>query len=1609
MTAPTASVGDVHVDVLPNVDRFATELRSRLASLPNVNVACVPDTSTFRTALRAQLASLPATRVRVSPDTAAFRTALRTQLAAIPPTNVKVSPDTARFRTDLVTRLATMRPVGVGVTPDTTGFRAALTTQLGALRPVGVTVRPDTTGMRADLRARLAAITGLSVRVAASLTPTSLATLHAALAGITGPTVSVTVDITAGLANIAILRAELAAITGPTVHPAVDITAALARVAALQAALAGLTAPTVTPHIGSSAAAGARDAGAYGNAFRAGIAAALRNLPTPTITVATSPAEQAVRDLHTSLQRLGAERVGVSITADQARREITNLRADITRLRAQSPLDVDVDANVGAAELALARLEAQLDAIGREREVNVHDGGSTSRIQRLVTAIAAIGPAAIPAAAAASAALASIGNAAVAGVAGIGVGVLALSGVGGAVKALNQAHADQLKQQASLARQDKTLAGGADQVRSAVASLANTRANAARSVANAERDIIRAQRDALDAEHDLTRARQDAVEALQDLDSQINNNADSIGRAQIDLVKAEKALAAVQNLKVGDERRVEAQLTYNEARHQLDDLTIRQGRLAKEKATADKAGIEGSRQVVDATRRVGDAQEKIRDAEVNAAEARRQAAFSIAQAQQAVVSAQRAMATSAVTTAATAGGATDELRAKLLALSPAGQRFAEFLVSIKDRGLELRNAAQEGFLPGLQRSIQVLLADAPGFEGFLFRVGQGLGGIAERQAHAFTGEQWRPFFQYVSITAVPTVDLLARSLNNAAVGAGNLLVAFTPATLQVNTGLDSMTRRFATWSATLDQNRGFQDFLDYTQTRGPQVVDTIDNVLSTTTHLLEAVAPVGDVVLVVLRGIGNTIQAIPVGVITALYGGFLALKVVNLVSAGVLGLAAAIRAVATSSVTANSAVGRFGAFLGGPLTISIAIAVAAFAAMAAQASESRARVESMTGTFTSYAETLRGGVTPASREATETLLRQSRPLRDIIALAQQAGLSQQQVIDGLNGDRAARDQVIAAIGREIEVQKRIMAEHPAAMGARSDEYKAAEKRVKQLEEERRAYQESAAAIAQAAAISQTLTTATNQQSRASADLAPKIAAQQKLLEALTSSTATAATRADAYRQAIEAYTGAAINSIEAEERMAAAQDQSRAALKAAGYELDIKKAKDAAHRAAILAARDALEEELRATREAMLADIARGEKLDVAKKKQEDRVAAILAAIPVEQRNSAAVQELVKAYGNIPDEVATSMKLTGAEAVLRQLKDLKIAQMSLDLNIDIAAARARVDSGNQWAVFKASGGPVIGPGGPIDDRVGAVLPTQRGPVRYQLSNGEWIHRAAAVDYYGPAAMRAINDLRVPRELLAIGRAAGGPVQDWPFNINVGDIWVPTMEQIRAKLFGAGPGFGNWPSSPSAQRGDSGVWRSVVALMNSSGIPWKFGNAYRPGDPLWHGSGRAVDVMGYNQDALAGFLAARRPLELIHRTNQRDYAYTRGVNKGSFNEALMEAHRNHVHIAMASGGLVDPNDHRIWAGLNPHTGHDHDLHLGHYDSGGTLPPGVTLAYNGTGRDEYVSTADQMRDLVGAGARGGDTHYHLAGLGPEALGQLEAHRDREAIMQRPGRPR
>lgn len=254
------------------------------------------------------------------------------------------------------------------------------------------------------------------------------------------------------------------------------------------------------------------------------------------------------------------------------------------------------------------------------------------------------------------------------------------------------------------------------------------------------------------------------------------------------------------------------------------------------------------------------------------------------------------------------------------------------------------------------------------------------------------------------------------------------------------------------------------------------------------------------------------------------------------------------------------------------------------------------------------------------------------------------------------------------------------------------------------------------------------------------------------------------------------------------------------------------------------------------------------------------------------------------------------------------------------------------------------------------------------------------------DVWG-AVSNPIDTIRKPFEAMLSRIPGGGTIKDFLVGagkklLNGAVKWITSGAGL---LGGGGTGgaLGKWPPSPAAQRGDTGVWRRIVAIIKGTGInQGAFGNGYRPGDPKWHGSGRAVDWMGFNMDALATALARMNPLELIHRTRSRDYAFTRGKNMGSFNESLMNAHRNHIHVAMKEGGQVTP---------------------ALFDDGGRWPSG-TLGLNRSGHAEHVMTGGPGGDMDRMLVMLGRIHDRLGELGADVAGALQSNTTRAVVRGR-----
>lgn len=85
-----------------------------------------------------------------------------------------------------------------------------------------------------------------------------------------------------------------------------------------------------------------------------------------------------------------------------------------------------------------------------------------------------------------------------------------------------------------------------------------------------------------------------------------------------------------------------------------------------------------------------------------------------------------------------------------------------------------------------------------------------------------------------------------------------------------------------------------------------------------------------------------------------------------------------------------------------------------------------------------------------------------------------------------------------------------------------------------------------------------------------------------------------------------------------------------------------------------------------------------------------------------------------------------------------------------------------------------------------------------------------------------------------------------------------------------------------------------------------------GQGYRPGDPGWHGKNRARDFSGGNMLGFAKAVASRFGgglLELIHTPLGWGIKNGRKVPMSFFGSAVAADHYDHVHVAMARGGML----------------------------------------------------------------------------------------------------
>jgi hypothetical protein len=1283
---------------------------------------------------------------------------------------------------------------------------------------------------------------------------------------------------------------------------------------------------------------------------------ALGALPAIPLRLQTNDADRAIADIRSKIKGLGDFKVGIDIDtksyADKVEREFNRLKALVRDKSVQ--FEIRTDAAKAASELGLVLAEiGRID--GRKAEVKVDTdrtnagfremlSGLTLNLGRLGTLIAvgaSLGTAIVPAAAAAASAIGAIGTAGLAASVGLGVMFLGFSGIGEAVKLMGKASEAQAKSNVSLARTGNAVAGASDQIKSAEMALANTRRDnkigaikAQRAITDAiedQRDAVRAagrdmkdaieqvgdaQRNLTEAETDATRVREglnrayeEAQRAIDDLNSSVRGNALDQRQATLDIAKAKEALDKVlSNPRAEAADREQARINYEERLLQMDDLQRKGTEMSAEQEKRQAAGLKGSEEVkraeediadaaervadaqrsvgraqedlaqtrIDSQKRIVDAQQKVADAQEAAAEQQRDAATSQFSATQSLAAAQRGLANAYNQSSLAGGAALENLNTKLAKMTPAGRAFAEYIFGLKDAFRDLK-AAADPMLVGVQKALTGLIGKSSDeartklqpLIGFVRGVASALGDGFVRFAETLKGPTFTKFFNYIGATAVPTLERMGIAFENILVGLVNLFLGFTPLSTGVENGFVGMTESFRKWSESLETNVGFQKFMDYLKKSGPQVATFLGAFVKTLAKLVVAAAPIGTFVIDAFTKLFEWINKIPSKTLTALVGGISAAALAISVFAG---------------ATATLLLGKAGLIAG-----AIAALVVAFSTLVGSSDTLRGALGAAWDAVSTGAGAAFGFIKTAIQQAwtavQPTLVRLGEMViwlwknawvpaaQGIWVVIKQLYETLKPVFDLIGGLIKPLATIIWWLLKYviIPVVAGIVYAFVKVLGP---VFQFLWKYIFQpiLKSLGVAFQIAAAIIKVVIGIIMVGLKALGQNFKTLYYGVIKPVWDMLLKNVFRPMGEWISKHIKpAWDKALGALGGAwekFKRVITVPIKFIVETLLNNGILKgynwlADKFNIEPKNVKIPPPSGGWYAAGGAVRGPGSGTSDSIRARLSNGEHVLTAKEVRAAGGHAAIYALRQAILGGGAPRQTGGGETRFADGGAVGGFgdwLTGIGSAAKK-KAAAVYEKSKD-------------------VFAGISGFMMNPAGSLKAVYDSVLK------QVPQQGSELVQRL----------------LKIP------GKVLGGLVDKVKGYVGLGG--GGGGEYSAAGAAAGAAQFGNWPRSASAQRGDSGVWRGVVQVIKQSGInQGSFGNSYRPGDPRWHGSGRAVDWMGYNMDALASYLAARKPLELIHRTNTRDYAYTRGQNRGSFNNSLMQAHRNHIHIAYDKGGLL----------------------------------------------------------------------------------------------------
>jgi phage-related protein len=472
------------------------------------------------------------------------------------------------------------------------------------------------------------------------------------------------------------------------------------------------------------------------------------------------------------------------------------------------------------------------------------------------------------AAALAAPALATVGAAA-------GALKLGLSGVGDAFKAAFADSSADAKAAASATRQvesaQRSLADAQRALADARVQAAERVAEAQQGVRDAERDLSDAQRDARNVQADLNDARIEAARALEDMNSRLKDSQLDEREAVLRLKEAEDELRKAQAKPGVTPQEIEKlTLARDRAKQNLTEQRTETKRLAADTAKANKAGVNGSDQVLTARQRISDANQTVADKERALAQAQAGVDKARADGQRSIADAQRNVAEAAQALAdaqAAAAAQTSKLDQAMAKLSPNAKSFVNAIRGVAPAWTAMRLGVQDRLFAGLDTRVSALARQTiPTLQRGLTGTAGVLNTMAKSAIDAVSSLQKTGMLKQILDGATKNLAIFEKVPGQVVTAFGQMTVAAQPAfnqlLTQIGGGLDGLFTK-------LEQSfgsGGFAQAIDTAMTLFSQLLTAAGNAFGILSSVLKAASDAGGQIIgVVGAGLAelNRIAAMP--------------------------------------------------------------------------------------------------------------------------------------------------------------------------------------------------------------------------------------------------------------------------------------------------------------------------------------------------------------------------------------------------------------------------------------------------------------------------------------------------------------------------------------------------------------------------------------------------------------------------------------------------------------------------------------------------------------------------------------------------------------------------